>query len=38
VFQFERHGYFKADPRSPGAFLRTVTLRESWSGQGSAAA
>jgi glutaminyl-tRNA synthetase len=30
--QFERHGYFKADPRNPGAYLRTVTLRDSWSG------
>jgi glutaminyl-tRNA synthetase len=28
--QFERHGYFKADPRNPGAWLRTVTLRDSW--------
>jgi glutaminyl-tRNA synthetase len=30
-FQFERHGYFVADPRSsPSAFTRTVTLRDSW--------
>jgi glutaminyl-tRNA synthetase len=28
--QFERHGYFKADPRHPGTYLRTVTLRDSW--------
>jgi hypothetical protein len=28
--QFERHGYFKADPRNPGSWLRTVTLRDSW--------
>jgi len=28
--QFERHGYFKADLRNPGAWLRTVTLRDSW--------
>jgi glutaminyl-tRNA synthetase len=34
--QFERHGYFKADPRRAGAWLRTVTLRDSWSGQRSA--
>jgi glutaminyl-tRNA synthetase len=33
--QFERHGYFKADPRRAGAWLRTVTLRDSWSGQRS---
>jgi glutaminyl-tRNA synthetase len=30
-FQFERHGYFVADPcSSPSAFTRTVTLRDSW--------
>jgi glutaminyl-tRNA synthetase len=28
-FQFERHGYFIADPKS-GAFNRTVTLRDTW--------
>jgi glutaminyl-tRNA synthetase len=28
-YQFERHGYFIADPG--GAFNRTVTLRDSWS-------
>ncbi|MDX1375886.1 MAG: glutamine--tRNA ligase, partial [Burkholderiales bacterium] len=28
-FQFERHGYFARDP-DPGAFNRTVTLRDSW--------
>jgi glutaminyl-tRNA synthetase len=33
--QFERHGYFKADPRNHGAYLRTVTLRDSWSGTSS---
>jgi len=27
-FQFERHGYFIADPR--GGFNRTVTLRDAW--------
>jgi len=26
--QFERHGYFIADPA--GGFNRTVTLRDSW--------
>jgi glutaminyl-tRNA synthetase len=31
--QFERHGYFKADARNAGAWLRTVTLRDSWAGQ-----
>ena len=34
-FQFERHGYFTADPSSgeavAPAFNRTVTLRDSWS-------
>jgi glutaminyl-tRNA synthetase len=35
--QFERHGYFKADPRKPGTFLRTVTLRDSWAGHGGVA-
>ena len=29
TFQFERHGYFTADPG--GGFNRTVTLRDSWS-------
>jgi glutaminyl-tRNA synthetase len=29
TFQFERHGYFTADPA--GGFNRTVTLRDSWS-------
>ena len=33
-YQFERHGYFIADPRdsAPGrpAFNRAVTLRDSW--------
>jgi glutaminyl-tRNA synthetase len=29
TFQFERHGYFSADPA--GGFNRTVTLRDSWS-------
>ena len=29
-FQFERHGYFVADPKEL-AFNRTVTLRDSWS-------
>jgi glutaminyl-tRNA synthetase len=37
-FQFERHGYFVADPRDskPGApvFNRTVTLRDSWAREG----
>jgi glutaminyl-tRNA synthetase len=28
IFQFERHGYFVADPH--GGFNRTVTLRDSW--------
>jgi glutaminyl-tRNA synthetase len=28
-FQFERHGYFVADP-DPQTFNRTVTLRDSW--------
>ena len=28
-FQFERHGYFIADP-GEGAFNRTVSLRDSW--------
>jgi glutaminyl-tRNA synthetase len=32
--QFERHGYFVADRRG-GAFNRTVTLRDSWTGQKS---
>ena len=27
-FQFERHGYFIADPA--GGFNRTVTLRDAW--------
>jgi len=36
--QFERHGYFKADPRNPGMYLRTVTLRDSWAAQGGSAA
>jgi glutaminyl-tRNA synthetase len=36
--QFERHGYFKEDPRHRGAYLRTVTLRDSWAGQGGSAA
>jgi glutaminyl-tRNA synthetase len=36
--QFERHGYFKADPRNPGVYLRTVTLRDSWAAQGGSAA
>ncbi|HUL97447.1 MAG TPA: glutamine--tRNA ligase/YqeY domain fusion protein [Usitatibacter sp.] len=29
-FQFERHGYFVPDGRSPKAFNRAVTLRDSW--------
>ncbi len=29
-FQFERHGYFVADRRTPAAFNRTVSLRDSW--------
>jgi glutaminyl-tRNA synthetase len=37
-FQFERHGYFIADPKdsNPGApvFNRTVTLRDSWARDG----
>jgi len=36
--QFERHGYFKADPRNSGVYLRTVTLRDSWAAQGGSAA
>jgi glutaminyl-tRNA synthetase len=28
TFQFERHGYFIADPS--GGFNRTVTLRDAW--------
>ena len=28
-FQFERHGYFKADYKNAGGYLRTVTLRDS---------
>jgi len=32
-FQFERHGYFIADPKT-GAFNRTVTLRDSWAAHG----
>jgi len=30
-FQFERHGYFVADLRTPAAFNRAVSLRDSWS-------
>ncbi len=30
VVQFERHGYFKADYKNAGQYLRTVTLRDSW--------
>ncbi|MGA7984076.1 MAG: glutamine--tRNA ligase/YqeY domain fusion protein [Burkholderiales bacterium] len=29
-FQFERHGYFVADRENPAVFIRTVTLRDSW--------
>jgi len=29
-FQFERHGYFVVDANAPRAFIRTVTLRDSW--------
>ena len=29
-FQFERHGYFIADIKSPRLFNRTVSLRDSW--------
>jgi len=29
-FQFERHGYFVPDRRTPKAFNRAVTLRDSW--------
>jgi glutaminyl-tRNA synthetase len=30
VVQFERLGYFAADPHVPGLFHRTVTLRDEW--------
>lgn len=30
VVQFERLGYFAADPREPGLFHRTVGLRDEW--------
>ena len=30
VVQFERLGYFAADPDSPMLFHRTVTLRDEW--------
>lgn len=30
VLQFERLGYFAADPRVPGLFHRTVGLRDEW--------
>ncbi|MCL2787550.1 MAG: glutamine--tRNA ligase/YqeY domain fusion protein [Micrococcales bacterium] len=30
VVQFERLGYFAADPRKPGVFHRTVGLRDEW--------
>jgi glutaminyl-tRNA synthetase len=30
VLQFERLGYFAADPRAPGLFHRTVGLRDEW--------
>ena len=29
-FQFERHGYFVVDSRTPRVYNRTVTLRDSW--------
>ena len=29
-FQFERHGYYAVDPKTPRVFNRTVTLRDSW--------
>ncbi len=29
-YQFERQGYFCADEAEPGAFNRTVTLRDTW--------
>ena len=30
VVQFERLGYFAADPRTPALFHRTVGLRDEW--------
>ena len=37
LFQFERLGYFRADPASPTLrLLRTVTLRDSWAKKGGA--
>ena len=30
VLQFERLGYFAADPELPGLFHRTVGLRDEW--------
>jgi glutaminyl-tRNA synthetase len=37
-FQFERHGYFVAGAETGTASItRTVTLRDSWSGQGAKA-
>ncbi len=30
VLQFERLGYFAADPDTPGLFHRTVGLRDEW--------
>ena len=29
-FQFERHGYYVVDSRTPRVYNRTVTLRDSW--------
>jgi len=38
-FQFERHGYFVADPvdhtSTRPVFNRTVTMRDSWAKQGA---
>ena len=31
VIQFERLGYFAADPAAPATFHRTVGLRDEWS-------
>ena len=30
-YQFERLGYFWPDPKHPGVFLRTMTLKDTWS-------